>query len=105
QPASGPADLVSLIPRHAPALAASRRAAGALDVPFSAAVSGVERDPRGRSLQEQRRAVEQALAIDRPPGGGDPPFLVVPVTNTAGAGPGSDESSTGGVRSFAFPPR
>ena len=104
QPASGPADLVSLIPRHAPALAASRRAAAAFDVPFSAEVSVVERDPHGLSLQEQRRAVEQALAIDRPPGGGDPPFLVVPVTNTAGAVPGSKESSTAVISYFAFPP-
>ena len=64
----------------------------------------MERDPHGLSLQEQRRAVEQALAIDRPPGGGDPPFLVVPVTNTAGAVPGSKESSTAVISYFAFPP-
>lgn len=104
EPASGPGDLVSLVPRHAPALAASRRAAAAFDVPFSAEVSVVERDPHGLSLQEQRRAVEQALAVDRPPGGGDPPFLVVPVTNTAGAVPGSKESSTAVISYFAFPP-
>ncbi|HEY7258183.1 MAG TPA: MMPL family transporter [Gaiellales bacterium] len=104
EPAAGPGDLVSLVPRHAPALAASRRAAAAFDVPFSAEVSVVERDPHGLSLGEQRRAVEQALAIDRPPGGGDPPFLVVPVTNTAGAVPGSKESSTAVISYFAFPP-
>jgi len=74
------------------------------DLPFSAEVSVVERDPNGLSMQEQRRAVNQALAIDRPPGGGDPPFLVLPVTNTAGAMPGSRESSTAVISYFTFPP-
>ena len=103
EPTSQPGDLVSLVPKHAPALAASRRAAAAFDVPFSAETSVVERDPRGLSVQEQRRAVEQALAVDRPAGGGDPPFLVIPVTNTAGAVPGSKESSTAVISYFAFP--
>jgi RND superfamily putative drug exporter len=104
EPAAGPGDLISLVPKHAPALAAARRSARAFDVPFSAEVSVVERDPHGISLQEQRRAVDQALAIDRPPGGGDPPFLVVPITNTAGAVPGAKESSTAVISYFAFPP-
>lgn len=104
EPAAGPGDLISLVPKHSPALAAARRSASAFDVPFSAEVSVVERDPHGISLQEQRRAVSQALAIDRPPGGGDPPFLVVPVTNTAGAVPGAKESSTAVISYFAFPP-
>jgi len=104
EPASAPGDLISLVPKHAPALDAARRTAQAFEVPFSAEVSVVERDPHGISLQEQRRAVEQALAVDRPPGGGDPPFLVVPVTNTAGAVPGSNESSTAVISYFAFPP-
>ncbi|HET7171987.1 MAG TPA: MMPL family transporter [Gaiellales bacterium] len=104
EPAAGPSDLISLVPKHAPALTATRRAAEAFDVPFSAEVSVVERDPRGLSVQEQRRAVNQALAIDRPSGGGDPPFLVLPVTNTAGAVPGSRESSTGVISYFTFPP-
>ena len=104
EPASGPGDLVSLVPGHAPALDAARRSASAFDVPFSAEISVVERDPHGISIQEQRRAVGQALAVDRPPGGGDPPFLVVPVTNTAGAVPGSRESSTAVISYFAFPP-
>ena len=64
----------------------------------------LERDPHGLSLQEQRRAVGQALAIDRPAGGGDPRFVVLPVTNTAGAVPGSRESSTAVISYFAFPP-
>jgi RND superfamily putative drug exporter len=104
EPVAAPGDLISLVPKHAPAIDAARRSAQAFDVPFSAEVSVVERDPHGISLQEQRRAVDQALAIDRPPGGGDPPFLVVPVTNTAGAMPGSRESSTAVVSYFAFPP-
>jgi putative drug exporter of the RND superfamily len=104
EPAAGPGDLVSLVPKHAPALEATRRAAAAFDVPFSAEVSVVERDPHGLSVQEQRRAIDQALAIDRPAGGGDPPFVVVPVTNTAGMVPGSKESSTAVISYFTFPP-
>src|SRR5206468_1483720 len=104
EPTAGPGDLISLVPEHAPALEASARVARAFDVPFSAEVSVVERDPRGLSMQEQRRAVGQALAIDRPSGGGDPPFLVLPVTNTAGTMPGSRESSTAVLSYFAFPP-
>jgi RND superfamily putative drug exporter len=103
EPAAGPADLISLVPKHAPAITAARRAARAFDVPFSAEVSVVERDPKGLSTQEQRRAVGQALAVDRPPGGGRPPFLVLPVTNTGGAMPGSRESSTAVISYFAFP--
>ena len=103
EPASGPTDLISLVPKHAPAITAAQRAARAFDVPFSAEVSVVERDPRGLSMQEQRRAVGQALAVDRPPGGGRPPFLVLPVTNTGGAMPGSRESSTAVISYFAFP--
>jgi putative drug exporter of the RND superfamily len=103
-PASGPGDLISLVPKDAPALAASRRAAEAFDVPFGAEVSVVERDPRGLSVLEQRRAVGQALAIDRPSDGSDPPFLVLPVTNTSGAVPGSRESSTAVISYFQFPP-
>ena len=103
-PASEPGDLISLVPKHAPALEAAQRAAAAFDVPFAAEVSVVERDPRGLSVEEQRRAVGQALAIDRPAGGGDPPFLVLPWTNTAGAMPGSRESSTAVISYFEFPP-
>ena len=103
-PTSEPGDLISLVPKHAPALEAARRAAAAFDVPFAAEVSVVERDPHGLSVQEQRRAVGQALAIDRPAGGGDPPFLVLPWTNTAGAMPGSRESSTAVISYFEFPP-
>jgi RND superfamily putative drug exporter len=103
-PTAEPGDLISLVPKHAPALEAAQRAAAAFDVPFSAEISVVERDPRGLSVQEQRRAVGQALAIDRPAGGGDPPFVVLPVTNTAGAVPGSRESSTAVISYFAFPP-
>ena len=103
-PTSSPGDLVSLVPKHAPALEAARRAASAFDVPFGAEVSVVERDPHGLSVQEQRRAVGQALAIDRPAGGGDPRFVVLPVTNTAGAVPGSRESSTAVISYFQFPP-
>ena len=103
-PTSSPGDLVSLVPKHAPALEAARRAASAFDVPFGAEISVVERDPRGLSLQEQRRAVAQALAIDRPADGGDPRFVVLPVTNTAGAVPGSRESSTAVISYFEFPP-
>ena len=55
-------------------------------------------------MQEQRRAVAQALAIDRPSDGSDPPFVVLPVTNTAGAVPGSRESSTAVISYFQFPP-
>ena len=61
-------------------------------------------EARNAMNSELLDAVEQALAIDRPPGGGDPPFLVVPVTNTAGAVPGSNESSTAVISYFAFPP-
>jgi len=104
EPASGPTDLVSLVPKHAPAIAAARQSARAFDVPFSAEVSVVERDPHGLSLEEQRRAVRQALAVDRPPGGGEPRFLVLPVTNTGGAMPGSRESSTAVISYFTFPP-
>jgi putative drug exporter of the RND superfamily len=104
EPTAGPADLISLVPKHAPAITAAQQAARAFDVPFSAEVSVVERDPGGVSVQEQRRAVGQALAVDRPPGGGKPPFLVLPVTNTAGAMPGSRESSTAVISYFAFPP-
>ena len=103
-PTSSPGDLVSLVPKHAPALEAARRAASAFDVPFGAEVSVVERDPHGLSVQEQRRAVGQALAIDRPSDGSDPPFVVLPVTNTAGAVPGSRESSTAVISYFQFPP-
>ena len=102
-PAAQPGDLISLVPKDAPALAATQRAARAFAVPFAAEVSVVERDPHGLSVQEQRRAVTQALAIDRPSGGGDPPFLVLPVTNTAGAIPGSRESSTAVISYFGFP--
>jgi RND superfamily putative drug exporter len=102
-PTSSPGDLISLVPKHAPALEAARRAAGAFGVPFAAEISVVERDPRGLSLQEQRRALGQALAIDRPAGGGDPRFVVLPVTNTAGAVPGSRESSTAVISYFEFP--
>ena len=103
-PTSEPGDLISLVPKHAPALEATRRAARAFDVPFAAEISVVERDPDGLSLQEQRRAVGQALAIDRPARGGDPPFLVLPWTNTGGAMPGSRESSTAVISYFEFPP-
>jgi RND superfamily putative drug exporter len=103
-PTSSPGDLVSLVPKHAPALEAARRAASAFDVPFGAEVSVVERDPHGLSVEEQRRAVGQALAIDRPSDGSDPPFVVLPVTNTAGAVPGSRESSTAVISYFQFPP-
>ena len=102
-PAARPGDLISLVPEDAPALAASKRAARAFTVPFGAEVSVVERDPRGLSVQEQRRAVGQALAIDRPSDGSDPPFLVLPTTNTAGAMPGSRESSTAVISYFGFP--
>jgi putative drug exporter of the RND superfamily len=102
-PAAEPGDLISLVPKDAPALAASQRAARAFDVPFASEVSVVERDPRGLSVQEQRRAVGQALAIDRPSDGSDPPFLVLPTTNTAGAMPGSRESSTAVISYFGFP--
>jgi RND superfamily putative drug exporter len=104
EPTSGPGDLISLVPRHAPALESAQRSARAFDVPFSAEVSTVERDPGGLSVEEQRRAVRQALAIDRPPGGGTPRFLVLPVTNTAGVMPGARESSTAVINYFAFPP-
>ena len=67
-------------------------------------MSVVERDPHGLSVEEQRRAVGQALAIDRPSDGSDPPFVVLPVTNTAGAVPGSRESSTAVISYFEFPP-
>jgi RND superfamily putative drug exporter len=102
-PTSEPGDLISLVPKHAPALDATRRAARAFDVPFAAEISVVERDPHGLSVQEQRRAIDQALAIDRPSGGGDPPFLVLPWTNTVGAMPGSRESSTAVISYFEFP--
>jgi RND superfamily putative drug exporter len=102
-PTAAPGDLISLVPKHAPAVGAAHRAARAFDVPFSADVSVVERDPHGLSAQEQRRAVGQALAIDRPPDGRDPPFLVLPATNTAGAMPGSRESSTAVISYFGFP--
>ncbi len=103
-PTSEPGDLISLVPKHAPALEAAQRAARAFDVPFAAETSVVERDPRGVSVEEQRRAIGQALAIDRPAGGGDPSFLVLPVTNTAGAVPGSRESSTAVISYFEFRP-
>jgi RND superfamily putative drug exporter len=102
-PAAEPGDLISLVPKNAPALVATQRAARAFDVPFAAEVSVVERDPRGLSVQEQRRAIIQALAVDRPPGGGRPPFVVLPVTNTSGAMPGSHESSTAVISYFEFP--
>jgi putative drug exporter of the RND superfamily len=103
-PTSEPGDLISLVPKHAPALEATRRAAAAFDVPFAAEISVVERDPHGLSLEEQRRAVGQALAIDRPAGGGDPPFVVLPWTNTGGVLPGARESSTAVISYFVFPP-
>ena len=55
-------------------------------------------------LQEQRRRGRTG-ACDRPARRrGDPPFLVLPVTNTAGAMPGSRESSTAVISYFVFPP-
>jgi putative drug exporter of the RND superfamily len=103
-PASGTEDLVSLVPSNAPALSAAKRVSQRFEVPFNADASVVERSPGGLSLDEQRRVYAQALRIDRPPGGGTPRFLVLPVTNTAGAVPGSRESSTAAISYFEFPP-
>ncbi|HYX84760.1 MAG TPA: MMPL family transporter [Gaiellales bacterium] len=102
-PVSPPQNLVSLVPSRAPAVTAAERAARLFDVPFSSAVSVVERDPSGLSPDEQARVYRQALAVDRPSGGGQPAYVALPVENAGGAVPGSRESSTAAITYLSFP--
>jgi len=94
-----------LIPSGAPALRASYDAARIFGLPLTAQVAVVQRDPRRFPLAMQKHAARQAAAMDTGHAAPIPGLgAAVPVTNTAGAFPGSRERSTTIITFLYFHP-
>ena len=94
-----------LIPSGAPALRASYDAARIFGLPLTAQVALVQRDPRRFPLAMQKHAARQAAALDTGHAAPIPGLdAAVPVTNTAGAFPGSRERSTTIITFLYFHP-
>jgi putative drug exporter of the RND superfamily len=94
-----------LIPSGAPALRAEYDAARIFGLPLTAQVAVVQRDPSGFSLALQEHAARQAAAVDTGHGARISGLAAaVPVANTAGAFPGSRESSTTIITFLYFRP-
>ncbi len=92
---SASGSVTGLIPRGAPALQAEYHATRLFGLPLTSQAAVVQYNPHRFSIQAQARAARQALAVDQ----GRVRKITgvagaLPVTNTAGAFPGSRERST-----------
>jgi putative drug exporter of the RND superfamily len=94
-----------LVPSNAEATRVERRAAETFGTPLLSRVSVVQRDPAGLTPDEQKRAIDRALRIDR--GQDDSMHSVafaLPVSNARAAFPSSHESGTTVVTFLYFRP-
>ena len=104
-PVQPPDNLVSLIPKHSPAVRANAFALQHFRAPLTTEVAVVHRDPNGLSRATVSGIVSAAARVDRKarahPGSGP---VAVPVINARGVVPGSRETGTTAITYLAFPP-
>jgi putative drug exporter of the RND superfamily len=99
-----PLPLGGLIPEHAESIDVAQREAQHFRLPLTSDTLVVQRDPDGLSAEVQARAVERAVRVSREPHESDGIQLALPITNTLGLFPGSQESNTTAVTYLFFGP-
>ncbi len=106
-PAQAPAagGLDGLLSGDTPAVTAEKRSAELFGFPLIARTVVVQRDENGISPYLQARTVVRAVAVDRGKAGDVRPVLgALPLTNTLGLFPGSNESDTTSLTYLLFGP-
>ncbi|MGN6379098.1 MAG: MMPL family transporter [Gaiellales bacterium] len=90
-----PANLISLVPAHAPALELAQREARMFQPPLTGDTMVVQRDPAGLSARAQAQSLALAATFDRRAlHGANPRMIAIPVPNTLGLFPSSRENGT-----------
>ncbi|HEX5469286.1 MAG TPA: MMPL family transporter [Gaiellaceae bacterium] len=99
-----PLPLGGLIPEHAESIGVAEQESRHFGLPLTTDTLVVQRDPDGLSAEVQTRAVERAVRTSREPHRADGIQLALPITNTLGLFPGSQESNTTAVTYLFFGP-
>ena len=96
--------LGGLIPDNAESAQIAMRDAEIFDIPLTTDTLVVQRNPNGLSTAAQARAVSRAVAVSRGPKNPEGIQLALPIANTLGLFPGSQERGTTAITYLYFGP-